>query len=417
MILDLLSQNSFSIDSLTTSGVSTKNATIDDQRQQAVLLTVTCSLIATKLIVIFSNDFIEQHVSTILLHLITLLRSRLYSIRDQARDCLCKCVTILGKRYFKFIIEELITGLQRGYQHFVLLHTIHTILIHISSLDYDFEIDSAVKNITNLYVEDLFNTEKTESAKESEHENSTYKPSNIPEAKTNKTVNVMELLGRLIKSNDALLLCMDPLRQQLSLNNDSRQISKCEKCLQRFQTGLINNTNLSIETLFIFVYHLLTKTEENNTNEQTNNNNNNNNSKLIDSTIEERNKYHLIPAEPKRGHARVAQAIKHAKKTNLHCLISWTLNLLHKLIKKHKNDEEKFLSMVDPFVNHIEICLNSQYTDVIVASLRNLSSLLEYSLPSLNQQQVTNLYKKVILYIKTIFSLRLFKKNNFNFLL
>ncbi|CAF1538026.1 unnamed protein product, partial [Rotaria sordida] len=174
MILNLLSQNSFSIDSLTTNGISTKNATIDDQRQQAVLLTITCSLIATKLIIIFSHDFIEQHISTILLHLLTLLRSRIYSIRDQGRDCLCKCIIIFGKRYFKFIIEELIAGLQRGYQHFVLLHTIHTILIHISSLTYDFNIDSAVKILANIFIDDFFNQEKTESSKASEHENSTY---------------------------------------------------------------------------------------------------------------------------------------------------------------------------------------------------------------------------------------------------
>lgn len=386
MILNLLSQNSFSIDGLTTNGMSTKNATIDDQRQQAVLLTITCSLIATKLIVIFPHEFIEQHISTILLHLITLLRSRLYSIRDQARDCLCKSIIILGKRYFKFIIEELIAGLKRGYQHFVLLHTIHNILIHISTLTYDFNIDSAVKIIVNLFVEDFFNSEKTESSKANEHENSSYKPSNIPEAKTNKTTNIMELFGRIIHSNNELFLCIEPLRQQLSINNDSRQISKCEKCLQRFQTGLINNKYITNEILFTFIYHLLTKTEENSVNEQINNE-----KKIFD----ERNKYHLIPAEPKRGHARVAQSIKHTKKTNIHCLISWTLNLLHKLIKKCKIDDENFLSMIDPFIVHIEICLNSQYIDVIVASLRNLSSLLEYSFPSLTKERVTNMYKKV----------------------
>lgn len=390
MILELLSQNSFSIDSLTVSGVGTKNATIDDQRQQAVLLTITCSLIATKLIVNFSHDFIEKHISTILLHIIALLRSRLYSVRDQARDCLCKCVTILGKRYFKFIVQELIAGLKRGYQRFVLLHTIHTLLIHISSLPDDFNIDAAVKVIANLYIEDFFDTEKTESSKASEHENSSYKPSSIPEAKTNKTANVMELLGRLIQSDNELLNCIDPLRQQLISHNDSRMISKCEKCLQRFQTGLISNTHLSMETLFVFIYHLLTKTEEKESDES-----NTNATKKSNAMAEERSRYHLIPSEPKQGHARVAQAIKYAAKTNLHCLIAWTLNLLHKLIKKYKNAEEKFLSMVDPFMNHIEKCLHSPYTDVIVAALRNLSSLLEYSLPSLNKQRVTNLYKKV----------------------
>ena len=393
MILDVLSQNSFSIDTLTNSGTATKNATIDEQRQQAVLLTVTCALIATKLIVVFSPDFVEQHIATILLHLIGLLRSRLYSIRDQARDCLSKCMTILGKRYFKFIVEELIAGLQRGYQHFVLLHTIHTLLIHISSLTTPFNIDAAAKMITKVFVDDFFNAEKTESSKANEHENSSYKPSSIPEAKTNKTGNVMELLGRLIQSDDELLICIEPLRQQLSANNDSRQISKCETCLQRFQTGLISNTYLSMETLFRFVFHLMTKTEE--TQSEQSNEDEKKKKKNGTLTADERSKYHLIPSEPKRGHARVAQAIKHAKKTNLHCLISWTLNLLHKLIKKHKSDEQTFLSMIDPFVGHIEVSLNSQHTDVIVASLRNLSSLLEYSLPSLDKHRVTTMYKKV----------------------
>ena len=390
MILDLLSQNSFSIDSLTTNGLATKNATIDDQRQQAVLLTTTCSLIATKLIVTFSHDFIEKHISTILLHLIALLRSRLYSVRDQARDCLCKCVTILGKRYLKFIIEELIAGLKRGYQHFVLLHTIHTLLIHISSLTDQFNIDATAKVIANLFIDDLFDLEKTESAKANEHENSSYKPSNIPEAKTNKTANVMELLGRLIQSKDELLICIEPLRQQLVKHNDSRWISKCEKCLQRFQTGLISNSHLSMETLFIFVHHLLTKTEEKEFEGVTVE------KKGKTKTInDERNRYHLIPSEPKRGHARVSQAIQYGTKTNLHCLIAWTLNLLHKLIKKYKNNEQQFLSMIDPFISHLELCLNSQYTDVIITALRNLSSLLEYSLPSLNTERVITIYKKV----------------------
>ena len=134
MILDVLSQKSFSIDTLTSSGTGTKNATIDEQRQQALLLTVTCALIATKLLVVFSPDYVKQHISTILRHLISLLRSRLYSIRDQARDCLYRCTSILGKRFFNYFVEEMIAGLHQGYQHFVFLHTIHTLLIHISSM-------------------------------------------------------------------------------------------------------------------------------------------------------------------------------------------------------------------------------------------------------------------------------------------
>jgi hypothetical protein len=57
----------------------------------------------------------------------------------------------------------------------------------------------------------------------------------------------MELLGRLIESDDELLICIEPLRQQLSSNNDARQISKCETCLQRLQPGLINQQFVSID--------------------------------------------------------------------------------------------------------------------------------------------------------------------------
>ena len=245
--------------------------------------------------------------------------------------------------------------------------------------------------ITKLFADDFFNAEKTESSKTDEYENSSYNSSSIPEGKTNKRANVMELLGRLIQSDDELLICIDPLRQQLLSNNDSRQISKCETCLQRLQTGLISNTHLSMETLIRFVFHLMTKTEETQSEQPNSDEKKKNGTSMAD----ERSKYHLIPSEPKRGHARVAQPITHTKKTNLHCLISWTLNLLYKLIKKHKSDEQTFLSMIDPFVGHIKTSLNSQHTDVIVASLRNLSSLLEYSLPSLDKHRVTTMYKKV----------------------
>ena len=93
-----------------------------------------------------------------------LLRSRLYSIGDQVRHCLCKCMTILGQAHFKFIFEELIAGLQRGYQHFVLFHTIHTLLPDISSLTMPFNIHPAVKRITKVFVDDFFNVENAESS-------------------------------------------------------------------------------------------------------------------------------------------------------------------------------------------------------------------------------------------------------------
>jgi hypothetical protein len=166
------------------------------------------------LIAVFSPDFVEQDISTILLH------SHLNSIRDQARDCLSKCMAILCKRYFKCIVEELIAGLQRGYQHFVLLHTMHTLLIHISSLNTPFNIAPAAKVITKVFVDDFVDAEKTESLKADQDENSSYKPSSIPESKTNTTGNLMELLCRVIQSDDKLFIRIETLRQRLSSNND-----------------------------------------------------------------------------------------------------------------------------------------------------------------------------------------------------
>jgi len=77
--------------------------------------------------------------------------------------------------------------------------------------------------------------------------------------------------------------------------------------LQYFQTGLINNKCLTNEILFTLIYHLLTKKEEENLQINTKN-------KTFNSLIEEQNKYHLIPSEPKGGHVPVAESIKHIKK-------------------------------------------------------------------------------------------------------
>jgi len=71
-----------------------------------------------------------------------------------------------------------------------------------------------VINILFYYIQFIqYFLEKIESSKANEHENSTYKPSNIPEAKTNKTANIMKLLGKLIVSNNELFLCIEPLRK------------------------------------------------------------------------------------------------------------------------------------------------------------------------------------------------------------
>jgi len=369
MIFQLLTENSFNVD----------KSTNDDERQQAVLLTTTCSLISSKILVTFDSNFVEKHISTIVLHLINLLRSRIYSIRDQTRETLCKILIIFGDRYLKFFVEELIGGLKRGFQHFVLLHTLNALLIHIDSSAVDFRIDSAVKILVDLFVNDLFNKEKTESSKAAEHDNSSYKPSNVPEAKTNKTANVFELIGRLIRSSDEIFIAIEPLRRQLIENNESKWISQCEKCLQRFQTGLISNLRLTMKNFFVFLHHLLRKTDDNE-------------STTVKTDDKEQNRYHLVPQEPRRLAVR---PIPMNKKTNSHCLVSWALNFLQKLIKKYKNSDENFLSMIDPFVEHVEKCLNSPYVDVVVGSMRNLSSLLEFSLPSLNKSRVTKFYKKI----------------------
>ncbi|CAF0872294.1 unnamed protein product, partial [Didymodactylos carnosus] len=419
MILTLLSQNSFSIDGLLSNSKDTSNieekqqqtdnTTIDEQRQQAVLVTTTCSLISIKILSYFPSVYIEQYLSTILLHLIQLLRSRLYSIREQARDYLIKCIRILGKRYLKYIIQEICENLKRGYQHFVCLHTVHSILIHLStttSEQNDNDIDSAIQLIVQLFTDDLFN-DKTESSKASEHENSVYKPSNVPEAKTNKTYNAYELIGQMLKSPKELYTCIEPLRKQLEVTNDSKQINKCEKCLKRFQQGLITNSNLDNDILFIFTYTLLKQTSSNEQDIDNSENKKKEKEKLKAASVT--TSCYLIPAEPKRD--RRIQMVKTMKKTNLHCLTTWLLQLLGRLIKRQKlveeqqqqqQQNEKLISMLDPFVHYIETCLNqTQYIDVTVAALRNLASLLQYKLPSLDKQRITNMYKKVFDLLKT----------------
>ena len=108
------------------------------------------------------------------------------------------------------------------------------------------------------------------------------------------------------------------------MNNDASQISKCETCLQ---TGLINNTYLLMENMILVCGSSDDEGRRNTVG-------------TIQSRWEEerryfanRSKYHLIPSESNCSHAWVTQPIKHTKKINIHYLDSWTLDLLHKLIR------------------------------------------------------------------------------------
>lgn len=100
-----------------------------------------------------------------------------------------------------------------------------------------------------------------ESSKENADESSSYKISCIPRAKTNKTVNVIEQLDRLTKSDNKTSHLHQSVRRQLSSHNDPRKISKFEVCCQHAPTDRIDNAYLLMETLLRLVYHLLTKTE------------------------------------------------------------------------------------------------------------------------------------------------------------
>ena len=223
----------FSIDPLTNSDTATKNTTVDEQRQSAVLVTVACVVIARNWSSLSLLTWLNN-TSRWFLSIWSLFFAHV-SIRFVFKH------PIVSPNAWRFLGNVIFRSSSKNWSSknwsLVSNEAIHTLSSStLSSLTFPhgphFSISIQKRTRSRSCSSTISSMPRRQNRRRRMNKKIARTNHRIfPEAKTNQTANVMESLDRLIPSDNKLHICIDPLRQQLSSNNDLRQISKCETCL------------------------------------------------------------------------------------------------------------------------------------------------------------------------------------------
>jgi len=337
------------------------------------VLRVPIILAIIKLLQALPEHALHLHLPGLLLRVCHTLRSRAREVRDAARDTLAEIAVSLGTQYFSFVLKELRSSLTRGYQLHVLSFTLHTLLDKMSDDLAPGDLDPSLQGFVEVLIEDLFG----EVATEREVEKIANK---LPEAKTCKSFDTFEILGKFA-GTQSLTVLVSPLKEVLDSTQSHKTARRVEEVLRRIGVGLQSNPNITPQILLIFIHGL---THENVP-------------LLKPKPVEKKGTSDtckpdprlqlgsslLLPPNPSRG-GNVPQT---STKTNHHLLVEFGLQLLYMMLKHGKisTSDQEHQQMLDPFVELLTNCLKSKYNKVVTISLRCISWLVKFPLPSLNR--------------------------------
>jgi U3 small nucleolar RNA-associated protein 20 len=323
---------------------------------------VNINLAALKLLKLLPGDIMDSLLPSIIHRISNFLKSRLESIRDEARSALAACLKELGLQYLQFIVRVLRGTLKRGYELHVLAYTLNFILSKSILIPNSGKLDYCLEDLLSVVENDILGdvAEEKEVGKIA---------SKMKETKTRMSFKTLELIAQSITFKTHALKLLSPVTTHLQKQLTPKVKTELEKMLNHIAVGIEHNPSVDQTDLFIFVYG------------------------LIEDGIKDENceREHSLIAEAKKHHRKDLREkrITSGRLVNVssHLLIVFALRMLHKRTTSLKQGKiEHVLSMLDPFVTLLGNCLASKYEDILSASLSCLTSLVRLPLPSLESQ-------------------------------
>ncbi|KAI7239213.1 putative HEAT repeat protein [Hortaea werneckii] len=216
-------------------------STVD--RRMPVAVTVV------KLLQLLPENEMSQRLPAVLTDVSHVLRSRSQEARDQTRKTVAAIFALIGPSYLGFIIKELRSALQRGYQLHVLSFTVHSLLVNAAEVCQPGDLDDCLPEVTAIIMDDVFGV--TGQEKDAEE----YK-SSMKEVKSSKSFDTMELLARITPVNKLGLL-LQPLRALLSEKLDTKMIKKADDLLTRLRKGVDQNPAADSRSMLVFCHEIV----------------------------------------------------------------------------------------------------------------------------------------------------------------
>ena len=201
-----------------------------------------------KLVLLLPQSEIALKLAPVLTDVCHVLRSRSQEARDQTRKTLNAILSLTGPTYLGFILKELRSALQQGYQLHVLSFTVHSLLVNRIESFQPGDLDDCLPELSTIIMDDIFGV--TGQEKDAEE----YK-SGMKEVKSSKSFDTMELLAR-VTPVQRLGQLTQPLRALLSEKVDSKMLKKIDDLLTRLRKGVDQNPAANSREMLIFCHEL-----------------------------------------------------------------------------------------------------------------------------------------------------------------
>uniref|UniRef100_A0A2P2MF27 Uncharacterized protein n=1 Tax=Rhizophora mucronata TaxID=61149 RepID=A0A2P2MF27_RHIMU len=325
---------------------------------------VNINVAALKLLKLLPGDIMDSQLPSIIHHIANNLKSRLESIRDEARRALAACLKELGLEFLQFIVRVLRATLKRGYELHVLGYSLNFILSKFLSEPINGKLDYCLEDLLSVVETDILG----DVAEEKEVEKIASK---MKETKKRKSFETLKLIAQSVTFKSHALKLLSPITAQIQKYVTPKMKTKLESMLNYIAAGIQCNPSIDHTDLFIFVYGLI----EDGIKEENGQDENSSSSQMT-------------RCQRHDGSGQKAVRVVGTRSLSSHLITVFALGLLYTRIKNMKLDKnsEQHLSMLDPFVKLLGCCLSSKYEDILSASLRCLTPLVRLPLPSLAAQ-------------------------------
>lgn len=340
-----------------------------DKEERTVLRTnvVVC---AVRLLNQLPDAMSHTHISMFVIEVTNQLASRAHVNRLAASISIQEILKILGPTKFLFLLDILVAQLRRGFQLHILCHTIHNLLKALQPIVQPGEIDEGIHMLNKIFFEELI-------GKVAEQKSINKIVSAIgSEAKGTWAFESIGIVAQLIDFDKSIRTLINPFIDVILATTDVKVIKKMKQALDQVSIGARSNASVTPEKLCVFVYQLIDQysSQKKSLSED---------EALPKSDLE---RTWIVEANPyKQGTYAAAAQITGKEVDNDHIIVAYALQLLFSLVKSSRLSPkvEQHLALLDPFVGVLARNLRGRKDDVLSISVRCLTALLKYPLPSI----------------------------------
>ncbi|GJX79607.1 small subunit processome component 20 homolog isoform X1 [Tanacetum coccineum] len=211
---------------------------------------VNVSLVALKLLKQLPGDILELQLPTIIHRISNFLKSRLESVRDEARSALAACLKELGVEYLQVILKVLRSTLKRGFEVHVLGYTLNFILSKCLSAPESGKLDYCLEELLSVSVNDIL-------GEVSEEKDVDKIASKMKETRKKKSFETLTLIAQNVTLQTQAMKLISPIKKNIQKQLTPKLKSKLETMLQHIASGIESNPTANPRDIFFFTYQLI----------------------------------------------------------------------------------------------------------------------------------------------------------------